>query len=62
MPIIRVEMYKGRTREQKRALAKELTDGFIKTCGSTPDQVIIVIDDVDKENWATAGVLAADKP
>jgi 4-oxalocrotonate tautomerase len=54
-------MYKGRTRDQKRALAKELTDGFIKTCGSTPEQVIIVIDDVDKENWATAGVLAADK-
>jgi 4-oxalocrotonate tautomerase len=60
MPIIRVEMYQGRTRDQKRALAMELTEAFIRTCGSTPDQVIVVIDDVDKEDWATAGVLAAD--
>ena len=62
MPIIRVEMFKGRTREQKRALVKELTDGFIKACGSTPEQVIIVIDDVEKENWASAGTLVADRP
>ena len=61
MPIIRVEMYAGRTVEQKRALAKELTDAFIRAAGSTPDQVTIVIDDVAKDNWATAGVLAADK-
>ena len=61
MPIIRVEMYKGRTREQKRALVKALTDGFVETCGSTPEQVIVVIADVDKGDWATAGVLAADK-
>ena len=36
MPMIRVEMYKGRTPEQKRALAKELTEAFVRAGGSTP--------------------------
>jgi len=61
MPIIRVEMFKGRDRDKKRALAKELTEAFNRTCGGTPQAVTVVITEVDKENWATAGVLAVDK-
>ena len=33
MPIIRVEMFKGRTPAQKKAIAKELVDGFIRGAG-----------------------------
>jgi 4-oxalocrotonate tautomerase len=61
MPIIRVEMFKGRTREQKRALVKELTDAFIRTCGATPDQTTVVITDVDHEDWGHAGELVVDR-
>ena len=31
MPIIRVEMFEGRTIDQKKELVKELTNSFIKT-------------------------------
>ncbi|CAN5523614.1 tautomerase family protein [soil metagenome] len=61
MPVIRVEMITGRTREQKRALIKELTDGFIKTCGGKPESVQIVLVDVKKEDWGSAGEAMADK-
>jgi 4-oxalocrotonate tautomerase len=61
MPIIRVEMFKGRTREQKRALARELTEAFIRAAGGKPESVTIVLADVDKEDWAVAGALMADK-
>ena len=61
MPIIRVEMISGRTREQKRNLVKELTLAFNRTCGSKPEDVQIVIADIDKENWGAAGSLMADK-
>jgi 4-oxalocrotonate tautomerase len=61
MPMIRVEMYKGRNLDQKRALAREMTEAFNRTCGGTPESVHVVIVEVDKEDWATAGVLAADK-
>ncbi len=61
MPINRVEMYKGRNRDQKRALARAMTEAFNSTCGGTPESVQVVIVDVDKEDWAVAGVLAADR-
>ena len=61
MPIIRVEMISGRTREQKRNLVKELTLAFNRTCGAKPEDVQIVIADIDKENWGDAGNLMADK-
>lgn len=61
MPMIRVEMYEGRTVEQKRNLAKALTESFNKTCGGTPESVQVVIQDISKDNWASAGVLAVDK-
>jgi 4-oxalocrotonate tautomerase len=61
MPVIRVEMFKGRTRDQKRALIKELTDSFLRTCGGYAESVFIVIEDVEKENWGIAGELMADK-
>lgn len=61
MPIIRVEMIKGRSREQKRVLARELTDTFVRACGGKPDAVTVVLVDVDKEDWAVAGALMADK-
>jgi len=61
MPIIRVEMFKGRTREQKRALVRELTDAFVRVCGGKPDAVTVVLADVDKEDWGASGELMADK-
>jgi len=54
-------MFKGRTRDQKRALIKELTDSFLRTCGGNAESVFIVIEDVEKENWGIGGELMADK-
>ncbi|MFU1478507.1 tautomerase family protein [Roseovarius sp. C7] len=61
MPMIRVEMYKGRTAEQKRALAKELTEAFVRAGGGNPEAVQIVFTDVDQGDWANGGVLASDR-
>ncbi|WP_272005213.1 2-hydroxymuconate tautomerase [Roseovarius sp. ZX-A-9] len=61
MPMIRVEMFAGRDADQKRALARELTDAFIKTCGGTPESVQIVITDVEKSHWASGGTLYSDQ-
>ncbi len=61
MPVIRVDMFKGRTTEQKRSLVRELTDGFVRTCGGAPEAVQVVISDVDKQDWGSGGELAVDK-
>ena len=60
MPVIRVEMFR-RTQEQKRDLARELTEAFIRTCGGNKDAIKILITEVDKNNWASGGVITADK-
>lgn len=60
MPIVRVEMFAGRTTQQKRDFAKAVTESFVSICGGTPQSVQIVFQDVAKDNWATAGKLASD--
>jgi 4-oxalocrotonate tautomerase len=60
MPMIRVEMFPGRTTEQKRAFAKAVTEAFVTHCNGTPQSVQIVFQDVAKDDWATAGKLASD--
>ena len=61
MPIIRVEMFTGRTEQQKRALVRELTDAFVNAAGGTPESVNVVIADVDKSDWDSGGELCSDK-
>lgn len=60
MPMIRVEMFSGRTPDQKREFAKAVTESFVSICGGTPQSVQIVFQDVDRRDWATAGKLASD--
>ena len=61
MPLIRVELFEGRTLEQKRALAAALTEATMKTLGSPADAVDVMFFDVPKHDWASAGVLASDR-
>jgi 4-oxalocrotonate tautomerase len=61
MPIIRVEMFKGRTREQKRTMVKALTDAMVESTGAKREAVWIVVKDVDKEDWGFGGELGVDK-
>jgi len=60
MPVITVQMFQGRTIEQKRQLAEAFTKSFCEIAKSTPEAVEIIFDEVPKENWAHAGKLAAD--
>lgn len=61
MPIIRVEMFKGRSREQKRAMVKALTDAMVESTGAKREAVWIVVSDVEKEDWGFGGELGVDK-
>lgn len=60
MPVIKVEMFKGRSADQKRAFAKAITDAFVETCGGTAQSVTVIYADVAKSDWAVAGRLASD--
>ncbi len=46
MPTIRVELFAGRTLEQKRALAQALTEATVRTLGGSADAVDVIFCDV----------------
>ncbi len=61
MPIIHVDLFEGRTVEQKRKLVAALTEAVVKSLGAPPESVHVVLQDMPKHDYAIAGVLAADK-
>ena len=61
MPIIRVEMFPGRTADQKRDLVRELTDGFVRTCGGAGGRLHVNITEVAHENWDVGGAPMSPK-
>lgn len=61
MPTIRVELFEGRTPEQKSALAQALTEATVRTLGGSPDGVDILFFDIKKQDWSTGGVLWSER-
>ena len=59
MPIIRVEMWTGRTQSQKAELARVITDAIVAIAHTTPEATTVIFEDIAKENWAVGGVLAS---
>ena len=61
MPLVIVKMLVGRTTEQKRQLAQELTEVVTRVTGAPADQVDVIVEDYPRENWAKGGKLYADR-
>jgi len=57
---VRVEMFAGRTHAQKQELARAITEAVANIAHTTPDQTIVIFQDVERENWAQGAKLASD--
>lgn len=55
MPFVSVKMYKGRTKEQKDKLVKEMTKDMVEILKIPKEAITIVYEEYDKENWSIAG-------
>ena len=60
MPVVTVQMWSGRSVDQKRKLVAAITDAMIKHADCKPDHLHIVIQDVPKDSWGRAGKLGID--
>ena len=60
MPIVRVQMWSGRTKAQKAELARVITDAVVNIAQTTPEATFVIFEDISKENWAQSGVLASE--
>lgn len=61
MPIVTIKIAKGRSIEQKRELVKSITNSVVSALDVEPEWVSILIEEFDRENWATAGEIHSDK-
>jgi 4-oxalocrotonate tautomerase len=59
MPVITVDMWEGRTLEQKKKLVKGLTDAFVNI-GTPAEAVHIILNDHPKSCWGQNGKLASE--
>ncbi len=58
MPVVIVEMWAGRTEEQKEKVIKGITKAF-EEIGVKPKNVQVIIHDLPKTNWGIGGVQAS---
>jgi len=59
MPVVIVEMWEGRTIEQKKQLSEDITASMVRI-GVPKEAVQIIIKDNPKHNWAIGGKLASE--
>ena len=60
MPVLRVSMLKGRTAEQKRELARELTEVMARVANAKPESTTILFEEYEKSDWASGGSLMSE--
>jgi 4-oxalocrotonate tautomerase len=54
-------MLAGRTADQKRKIAKRITDALVGEAGARREGIIVVFNEVSKDNYASGGELMIDK-
>ncbi|MGA3196058.1 MAG: 2-hydroxymuconate tautomerase [Terriglobales bacterium] len=61
MPLVQVTMLQGRTADQKRRIAKRITDAMVEEAGAKREVIVVTFVELSKESYASGGVLMADK-
>ena len=61
MPIINLKLAKGRSEDQKQEFVEKVTQIAVETLNVKAEWVTVIIDEYERENWATDGVLHSKK-
>ena len=62
MPEVYVHAIEGRSKEQKRALIKDITDAVVRHFAAPADAVTVEIVEADPTSKAKGGVLFSERP
>jgi len=61
MPMVQITMLEGRTADQKRKIAKRVTDALVEEAGARREGIIVAFHEVSKESYASGGELMVDR-
>jgi 4-oxalocrotonate tautomerase len=62
MPVITIQMWEGQSVDNKRAMARGITELLSPFMNDKPESIHIVFQEVPLESWASGGQLSADRP
>lgn len=61
MPIVQVHLLEGRTNEQKKNLVREVTSSICSSLGVKPEQVRIILSEMNPGDYSVGGELFSEK-
>ncbi len=61
MPIVQIDMFEGRSIEQKRAMVEKVTQAIAETANCQAESVTIIIREMPKHHLSKGGKLFSDK-
>ena len=62
MPYVNVKITRdGATSEQKAELIRRMTQVLVDVLGKNPATTVIVIDEVDTDNWGIGGISVTER-
>ena len=61
MSMVQITILPGRTIEQKRKIAKRITDALVEEAGARREGIIVAFHEVSKESYASGGDLVVDR-
>jgi len=56
MPLVKIDMWEGRSEEAKEKLIRNVSDTVARTLDISLDHVTVILYDVPKSNWGIKGV------
>lgn len=59
--LVQFQLFEGRSLDQKRAIAKGVTEDIAKNFGVAPDRIQIIMSEMNRIHNATGGLLAVDR-
>lgn len=61
MPYVKVQLVTGRTPEQKKRIAADVTDSLVRHAGARADDCFVVFEDVAADDWVVGGLSVAER-
>ena len=55
MPLVKIELFEGRTQAQKKAVAEGIANVFRDVLGAAPEHNWIIFEDRTRDQWFTGG-------
>ena len=60
MPVVNIQMFAGRSENQKKELARVITEAVVNIAKTTAEETVIIFHAIERNNWAKAGITASD--